>query len=956
MSHSNPENDESQPKSGASKEEKYLSLGQSPTFISPTSRDGSVNEEIVPKQTATQKQRLALPDRYQIERELGRGGMGRVYLAKDTKLGRMVAIKVMLISNNNERALFARFVQEMRTAAQLSHPNIVIVHDADDTASPPYLVMEYMSGGDLTRWCGKLSLDQVVQLGIRICDAMVAAHRAGVIHRDIKPANILLTDQGIPKLTDFGLAKQLAVAQQSVTGLAMGTPYYMPPEQVTDAKSADARSDIFSLGATLYHLATGDVPQIIRLEKLPKPFADILSRAMDSREKRYATSEELLAALKRYRSQGNVPVPPPIDQAKPQTMRPSANVRSKPVNSRMIWSILGIVLGFSVLIVALLSNIGSNGRKEKTGREGIASATPLVSEKPPETKKDPTPSETAKPTPNSSINEPDTSTARSDTSQNNLKVSGKTLTNSIGMKLALIPKGSFLMGAPPDEVGSSDNESQHSVTISEDFYLGIHEVTQGEYEKVMGKNPSEFQGDKIAERHPVTGRIVKQIDSSNHPVENISWEDAVAFCKKLSELPEEKRARRVYRLPSEAEWEYACRAGSESAYCFGEDAKSLGDYAWYGATLPQQTHPVGGKKPNAWGLYDMHGNVWERCWDLYGDYPTEAMTDPIGPKIGFDYVARGGGWQNDATACRSAIRSRSSPSNRTSLTGFRVALDSFGISMNDAPGQSSVASPTNGSPEPEPARTKPMLENQFTNSIGMSFQLIQPGTFLMGSPVSESGRDRHYETQHSVTISAPYYLGIYEVTQEEYERVMGTNPSSTKGARCPVENVSWYDAVEFIERLNFMPAERAAGRVHYRLPTEAEWEYACRAGSESAYCFGEDAKSLGDYAWYGEFTGGNISKRQKHPVGGKKPNAWGLYDMHGNVSEWCADWYGHYPSAAVTDPSGPNEGSGRVYRGDRQDSNATYCRSARRDSINPSSRFLGGGFRVAISSSSGSTK
>ena len=164
------------------------------------------------------------------------------------------------------------------------------------------------------------------------------------------------------------------------------------------------------------------------------------------------------------------------------------------------------------------------------------------------------------------------------------------LTNSIGMKLVRIPKGTFTMG------------NYHEVKISKDYYLGVTEVTQGQYEKVMGINPSHFQKQVIRKRN-------RESDSSMHPVESVLWKDAVEFCKKLSELPEEKKAGRVYRLPTEAEWEYACRAGSMTAYSFGEDSKSLGDYAWFVDNSGKQTHPVGEKKANAWGLYDMHGNI-----------------------------------------------------------------------------------------------------------------------------------------------------------------------------------------------------------------------------------------------------------------------------------------------------------------------------------------------------------
>ena len=247
--------------------------------------------------------------------------------------------------------------------------------------------------------------------------------------------------------------------------------------------------------------------------------------------------------------------------------------------------------------------------------------------------------------------------------------SPKTITNSIGMKLVLIPKGTFMMGSPASEQGrTQDYDTQHEVTISEDYYLGVFEVTQGQYEKVMGTNPSYFQK-----------RVIGKSDSSMYPVEQVSWEDAVEFCKKLSELPEEKKAGRVYRLPTEAEWEYACRAGSKAAYSFGANSKTLGDYAWFGGNSGLQTHPVGEKKANAWGLYDMHGNVWEWCSDWYGKYPKGSVSDPSGPSEGSSRVFRGGGWSDRASYCRSANRLWYVPPYRDYSLGIRVALSSSGI-------------------------------------------------------------------------------------------------------------------------------------------------------------------------------------------------------------------------------------------------------------------------------------
>jgi formylglycine-generating enzyme required for sulfatase activity len=240
------------------------------------------------------------------------------------------------------------------------------------------------------------------------------------------------------------------------------------------------------------------------------------------------------------------------------------------------------------------------------------------------------------------------------------------ITNSIGMKLVLIPAGEFLMGSPDRDGESRTNEKpQHRVRITRPFYLGVYQVTQADYKKVLGNNPSYFQ----------TGT-----DARNRPVECVSWSDAVEFCKRLSELPDEQLAGRVYRLPTEAEWEYGCRAGSTTRYCFGDDERLLLNYAWFGLNSHKTTHPVGQKRPNPWGLYDIYGNVWEWCADRYGSgyYAQSPIDAPTGAASGSSSVRRGGGWCYAAEDCRSAVRKRFSPEKRTIHFGFRVAADSVG--------------------------------------------------------------------------------------------------------------------------------------------------------------------------------------------------------------------------------------------------------------------------------------
>jgi formylglycine-generating enzyme required for sulfatase activity len=254
---------------------------------------------------------------------------------------------------------------------------------------------------------------------------------------------------------------------------------------------------------------------------------------------------------------------------------------------------------------------------------------------------------------------------------------GKVITNSIGMKLALIPAGRFKMGSPASERERESEETQHEVAITRPFHMGVYEVTQGQYEKVMGKNPSFFG--------PANG------GSPEHPVDQVMWGDAVEFCRKLSDLPEERAAGRAYRLPTEAEWEYACRAGTSTTFHFGNSLSSTqanfnGNFPYGGAAKgPYLGRPakVGSYSPNAFGLYDMHGNVQEWCADWYDPsyYSRGSGEDPKGPTAGVvrtgfesDYflVVRGGSWLDEARGCRSAYRFRFMPSDRYRLVGFRV--------------------------------------------------------------------------------------------------------------------------------------------------------------------------------------------------------------------------------------------------------------------------------------------
>ena len=525
------------------------------------------------------------------------------------------------------------------------------------------------------------------------------------------------------------------------------------------------------------------------------------------------------------------------------------------------------------------------------------------------------------------------------------------LGKDVKLEMVLIPAGKFVMGSPESEKFRHKVETQHEVTLTKPFYMGIYEVTQEQWEVVMGSNPSDrTKGSKLPtdvlwedwmSKNP--SRMTK---GAKLPVTDVSWGDCQEFIEKLNKITNGS-----YRLPTEAEWEYACRAGGTTAYFFGDstiiskDANS--DFE--GAGSPKA---VGSYKPNAFGLYDMHGNVKEWCEDWWAQYPSGSVTDPKGPAVGEGWgrILRGGSFNllfDDPKNARSACRGYgASPNNRISNNGFRLA--------GTADIKADVAEPI--VPKSDPGVVTPatgnILEAPFSetkvkevekkvnleNGVSLDLMLIPAGKFVIGSPESGEKSFLFDETQHAVTITKPFYIGKYEITQEQWESVMGNNPSTrTKGGKLPVTDVSWEDCQEFIKKLN---AKTDGG---YRLPTEAEWEYACRAGTTTAYSFGDKITP----------KDANINGDRIKAVGSYKPNAFGLYDMHGNVWEWCEDWKGDYgmpgdySTGAVKDPKGTTTGTYRVLRGGSFVDRESRARSSIRVNGRPTDRSGTDGLRLA---------
>ncbi|PZN82954.1 MAG: hypothetical protein DM484_05555 [Candidatus Methylumidiphilus alinenensis] len=570
-----------------------------------------------------------------------------------------------------------------------------------------------------------------------------------------------------------------------------------------------------------------------------------------------------------------------------------------------------------------------------------------------------------------------------------------------GPAMVWLPGGIFMMGSP-DGVGNDNEHPQHEVTLDH-YAVGQYPVTVGEFSRFVeetGYRTEAEQGDGAFVRNKGSWAQTKDASWRNpyfdqtdqNPVVCISWNDAKAYCDWLVE-----QTGQAYGLLTEAQWEYACRGGNEGRWCFGDNESDLGDYAWYSKNANNQTHPVGQKKPNAWQLHDLHGNVWEWCEDWYdGEYyrnlgkvtllPDLPLTskpqhtasaseqsasgsaseheqlaseNPSGPASGSYRVVRGGSWINVADYCRSAYRSGFDPSYRNDILGFRLSrtgpLHSYPFTL----GSTELEKPA------VPAFIAGLRDPFTDGSESPAMVWLPGGEFMMGQDDSPYDDEK---PAHPVRVDA-ISIGQYPVTFAEYDRFCSATQrkppddrSWGRGER-PAINVSWQDAMDYCDWLGQQTGE------HYRLATEAEWEYACRSGSTTRYCYGDDESGLGDYAWYSKNANG-----QTHPVGQKKPNAWQLYDLHGNVWEWCADWYAgdyyaqlaghsqHTASAseqsasgsasgreqlASENPSGPASGSYRVVRGGSWLSVADYCRSADRGRLDPSYRFNYLGFRLS---------
>ena len=645
---------------------------------------------------------------YRILDKLGEGGMGAVYKAEHAGLRRISALKI-LPQGKAERSQRAvqRFMREARSAAALEHPNIVQVFDVDEAAGWHFIEMEYVEGESLQDRLmrqGKLDTQEATVLIIDVAKALSAAHEKGIVHRDVKPANVMLTTDGTVKVADFGLAKLVEGEETLVTvdgKGGLGTPSFMSPEQC-DGLPLDGRADIYSLGVTYYYLLTGDVPfktddagsvsykhratpvpdprELV--PSLPEAAVQVIEKAMAKRaEDRYRTCEEMVRDLSDTIMGATTGKATPlatqrglarvlrVARSVAQGMSAIVAVVFRPALS-IRWVACAVVLLCVLSAMALGVWVFALRGEEGDERERLTG--PQLTSMPPDPPVEPSKADpqtgdqphesgvTSGPLPTPAACLP---TGLPD-GQRGARTSpppAESFTNEKdGSQMVYVPAGTFKMG---------EGDQAHDVHV-EAFHISKHEITNRHYKVFVDANP-EWGKDQIRKEYH-DGKYLSDWEGdsytsgkADHPVVYVSWFAAKAYC-----------AWAGGRLPTEAEWEYACRAGSTDDYCFGNNILQLHHYAWNGGgNSDSSTHPVGQKEANAWGIHDMHGNVWEWCSSKFESYPYRADDgrEDLDDSERFR-VLRGGAFRGLMKDCRSARRHLFVTTHCIGFYGFRLCV------------------------------------------------------------------------------------------------------------------------------------------------------------------------------------------------------------------------------------------------------------------------------------------
>ncbi len=592
---------------------------------------------------------------YEIIRLIGSGGMGEVWLARETMLDRLVAVKLISVRLTQDQAFAARFQNEARIQARLSHPHIVGLLSFFEERGDYCMVQEYAPGitlRELIERTGPIPERRALGIFRQLVEALAYAHNKGVIHRDVKPANIMVDTQNSDavKVMDFGIARLLEDGHLTRPGSVVGSTSYMSPEQVLSQENLDQRTDIYSAGVVLYEMLSGRLPfdpnseshysiqNKIVSQELPDPrsvypyISDatvFLLRRLTQKNRDFRLARIANALnLADHGSQGVMGSAPGKDF--PSAADEDLVLEDPPKRAKTwldFWYIYLLLIG---LIAFLLYRYATS------------------------------PVQTDWPVQPGSVAGTDTAGVEV------APLAAKTVEKYMpaGPDFIYVAGGTFHMGAN----GVNANEQPvHQVQVSP-FYICRHEVTQAEWSSVLGHNPAYNAG-------------------PDHPVERISWEDAVNYCNNRSIREGLQPCYRGYmddlycdfgangyRLPTEAEWEYAARGGARGRGFSFSGSNSLADVAWYSHNSGQKSHRVGSRDPNELGLYDMSGNVWEWCWDWYDPayYSWGAYSDPRGPDYGTQRTLRGGSWNYDSTLNRVAFRNMDLSTTKYYNLGLRV--------------------------------------------------------------------------------------------------------------------------------------------------------------------------------------------------------------------------------------------------------------------------------------------